>query len=38
MPATEQTWYNLKVLHVVIAVTSVLLLVSTVVMVSGRTG
>ena len=32
MPATEQTWRNLKVLHVVFAVTSVLLLVSTVVM------
>jgi hypothetical protein len=32
MPATEQTWRNLKVLHVVFAVASVLLLVATVLM------
>ncbi len=32
MPATEQTWRNLKLLHVVFAVAAVLLLVSTVMM------
>jgi hypothetical protein len=30
MPATEQTWYNQKLLHVVFGLTSVLLLISTV--------
>ena len=32
MPATEQTWRNLKVLHVVFGVTSILLLLATVLM------
>ncbi|MFM8378227.1 MAG: PDZ domain-containing protein, partial [Planctomycetia bacterium] len=32
MPATEQTWRNLKVLHVVFGVTAILLLLSTVAM------
>jgi len=32
MPATEQTWRNLKTLHVVFAVTAILLLLSTVLM------
>ena len=32
MPATEQTWRDLKVLHVVFSVTAILLLISTVVM------
>ncbi|MCX7415878.1 MAG: hypothetical protein NTY25_05240, partial [Planctomycetia bacterium] len=32
MPATEQTWYNLKVLHVVFSVTAILLLFSTIAM------
>ena len=32
MPATEQTWRNLKVLHVVFGVTAILLLLATVVM------
>jgi cytochrome c2 len=32
MPATEQTWRNLKVLHVVFGVAAILLLVATVVM------
>lgn len=32
MPANEQTWRNLKILHVVFAVVSILLLVSTVMM------
>ena len=32
MPATEQTWYNLKVLHVVFSVTAILLLFSTITM------
>jgi cytochrome c2 len=32
MPATEQTWWNLKTLHVVFGVTAVLLLVATVAM------
>ncbi len=30
MPATEQTWWNLKVLHVVFGVTAILLLLATV--------
>jgi len=32
MPATEQTWRNLKILHVVFGVTAILLLLSTVLM------
>ena len=32
MPATEQTWRNLKILHVVFAVAALLLLLSTVLM------
>lgn len=32
MPATEQTWRNLKALHVVFAITSILLLISTIAM------
>ncbi len=32
MPATEQTWYNLKLLHVVFSVTAILLLFSTIAM------
>ena len=32
MPATEQTWWNLKVLHVVFGVTAILLLLATVLM------
>jgi len=32
MPATEQTWRNLKILHVVFAVVAILLLVATVLM------
>ena len=32
MPATEQTWWNLKTLHVVFGVTAVLLLAATVAM------
>jgi cytochrome c551/c552 len=32
MPATEQTWRNLKILHVVFGVTAILLLLATVVM------
>ncbi len=32
MPATEQTWRNLKILHVLFAVTAVLLLLATVMM------
>jgi cytochrome c551/c552 len=32
MPANEQTWYNLKVLHVVFAVSAVVLLLATVLM------
>jgi cytochrome c2 len=32
MPATEQTWRNLKILHVVFAVTAIVLLVATVMM------
>jgi len=32
MPATEQTWRNLKILHVVFAITAIVLLVATVLM------
>ena len=35
MPATEQTWRNLKLLHVVFAATAVALLVATVFMLTG---
>ena len=32
MPATEQTWWNLKILHVVFAVAALVLLAATVMM------
>ncbi len=35
MPATEQTWRNLKLLHVLFAVSAVVLLVATVMMLAG---